>query len=295
MTIPALFHNAIIDSIASYSKEKSINIYDLIRELIENLTEIISGQGQPFPGDLGIILRKHLKGQCSVFGWGDDHIASKRKPCTDFLIKVDTFLKKNKEQLGDTTWCDMLTYLMFLQSNCHHGDNIISSRIYDFHDSFLNFFYISKNGLDLYTVGMRPFTDEAWIKERWRESTEKEEHLGEWWTKAYEKDKYDLLMFHDLAYPPKKRTTIGWTIHSDYIPGGHVINILRNYHGLPSLSGDYGIGMIQGEKNYKRDIKKETYSDSINEAALGPCGLVSISIGTFLGVVFAYIAQRPMK
>ena len=46
MEISPTFHNAVITSIASYAREESINIYDLIRTLIADLTHIISGSGR---------------------------------------------------------------------------------------------------------------------------------------------------------------------------------------------------------------------------------------------------------
>ena len=64
--------------------------------------------------------------------------------------------------------------------------------------------------------------------------------------KEFERDKEELLMFHDLSIRPgEPRRTIGWTSRlTDFIPWGGVLNRLREYHDLPLLGCEYDLGIM---------------------------------------------------
>ena len=268
MEIPPTFHNAVITSIASYAREESINIYDLIRTLIVDLTHIISGSGRNAweAGNPERALDAYNRRLNAIFGWGDDMEKHKRKHCAKFLTKVDMFLKKEKEAWDDITWCDVITYLIFIQSNCHHrGKTLHSTQICKSPDSFLNFFHKSKNG-HFVSSTINQSEDGLEISfDRSREGTKKAEYLAWWWVKVYKEDVHNLLMFHDLVEKDVERRTVGWTSrgwngNGDFLPWGAVINTLREYHKLPRLSGDYDVGVMQG-----RSSNEEIYTQNFRE------------------------------
>ena len=268
MELPPTFHNAVITSIASYAREESINIYDLIRTLIVDLTHIISGSGRNAweAGNPERALDAYNRRLNAVFGWGDDMEKHKRKHCAKFLTKVDTFLKKEKEEWDDITWCDVISYLIFIQSNCHHrGKALHSTQICKSPDSFLNFFHKSKNG-HFVSSTINQSEDGLEISfDRSREGTKKAEYLAWWWVKVYKEDVHNLLMFHDLVEKDVERRTVGWTSrgwngNGDFLPWGAVINTLREYHKLPRLSGDYDVGVMQG-----RSSNEEIYTQNFRE------------------------------
>ena len=268
MEISPTFHNAVITSIASYAREESINIYDLIRTLIADLTHIISGSGRNAweAGNPERALDAYNKRLNAIFGWGDDMEKHKRKHCAKFLTKVDEFLKKEKEEWDDITWCDVITYLIFIQSNCHHrGKTLHSTQICKSPDSFLNFFHKSKNG-HFVSSTINQSEDGLEISfDRSREGTKKAEYLAWWWVKVYKEDVHNLLMFHDLVEKDVERRTVGWTSrgwngNGDFLPWGAVINTLREYHKLPRLSGDYDVGVMQG-----RSSNEEIYTQNFRE------------------------------
>ena len=238
MEIPPTFHDAVITSIASYAREESINIYDLIRTLIVDLTHIISGSGRNAweAGNPERALDAYNRRLNAIFGWGDDMEKHKRKHCAKFLTKVDKFLKKEKEEWDDITWCDVITYLIFIQSNCHHrGKALHSTQICKSPDSFLNFFHKSKNG-HFVSSTINQSEDGLEISfDRSREGTKKAEYLAWWWVKVYKEDVHNLLMFHDLVENDVERRTVGWISrgwngNGDFLPWGAVINTLREYH-----------------------------------------------------------------
>ena len=268
MEISPTFHNAVLTSIASYAREESINIYDLIRTLIADLTHIISGSGRNAweAGNPERALDAYNKRLNAIFGWGDDMEKHKRKHCAKFLTKVDTFLKKEKEEWDDITWCDVISYLIFIQSNCHHrGKALHSTQICKSPDSFLNFLHKSKNG-HFVSSTINQSEDGLEISfDRSREGTKKAEYLAWWWVKVYKEDVHNLLMFHDLVEKDVERRTVGWTSrgwngNGDFLPWGAVINTLREYHKLPRLSGDYDVGVMQG-----RSSNEEIYTQNFRE------------------------------
>ena len=272
MAVTQAFHDAVITSIASYAREESINIYDLIRTLIVDLTHIISGSGRNAweAGNPERALDAYNRRLNAVFGWGDDMEKHKRKHCAKFLTKVDKFLKKEKEEWDDITWCDVITYLIFIQSNCHHrGKALHSTQICKSPDSFLNFFHKSKNGLDVPPKFNQSENGLVISYTRSREGTKKAEYLAWWWVKVYKEDVLDLLMFHDLVENHVERRTVGWTSrgwngNGDFLPWGAVINTLREYHKLPRLSGDYDVGVMQGRSS-NEEIYTQNFRERVNE------------------------------
>ena len=272
MEISPTFHNAVITSIASYAREESINIYDLIRTLIVDLTHIISGSGRNAweAGNPERALDAYNRRLNAVFGWGDDMEKHKRKHCAKFLTKVDMFLKKEKEAWDDITWCDVITYLIFIQSNCHHrGKTLHSTQICKSPDSFLNFFHKSKNGLDVPPKFNQSENGLVISYTRSREGTKTAEHLAWWWVKVYNEDVIDLLMFHDLVENHGERRTVGWISrgwngNGDFLPWGAVINTLREYHKLPRLCGDYDVGVMQGRSS-NEEVYTQNFRERVNE------------------------------
>tara|TARA_Y100000814_G_scaffold64076_2_gene39806 strand:- start:3032 stop:3460 length:429 start_codon:yes stop_codon:yes gene_type:complete len=84
------------------------------------------------------------------------------------------------------------------------------------------------------------------------QETKTEELRGEWWVKAFEREKETFLLFQTLApthYLGTRHTT-GWVVRGlkpgegDILPQGSVLNQLRDHYGLPELSGDYGLGVM---------------------------------------------------
>ena len=307
MEIPPTFHNAVITSIASYAREESINIYDLIRTLIVDLTHIISGSGRNAweAGNPERALDAYNRRLNAIFGWGDDMEKHKRKHCAKFLTKVDTFLKKEKEEWDDITWCDVISYLIFIQSNCHHrGKALHSTQICKSPDSFLNFFHKSKNG-HFVSSTINQSEDGLEISfDRSREGTKKAEYLAWWWVKVYKEDVHNLLMFHDLVEKDVERRTVGWTSrgwngNGDFLPWGAVINTLREYHKLPRLSGDYDVGVMQGRssneeiytQNFRERVNEKT-TDDMEEQEFDPMNPVIMGILTGITV---FISLNIMK
>ena len=309
MEVPPTFHDAVITSIASYAREESVNIYDLIRTLIADLTHIISCSGREAweKGNLERSLKSYNRGLNAVFGWGDDKEKHKWKHCAKFLTKVDKFLKKEKEEWGDITWCDVITYLIFIQSNCHHGGKVLqSTKLCKSPDSFLNFFYKSKNGLDVPPKFTQSENGHVISYTRSREGTTTVEHLAKWWVKVYKEDVHDLLMFNDLVENHLDRNTVGWIsrgfgldVEGDYLPWGAVINTLREYHSLPRLSGDYSVGIMQERvpndfssgPNFRERVNKKTIAD-MEEQEFDPMNPVLMGILTGITV---FISLNIMK
>ena len=130
------------------------------------------------------------------------------------------------------------------------------------------------------------------------QETKKSELRGEWWVKAFEREKKELLMFQTLA--PNSylgnRFTTGWFVRGfgdiregDFIPYGSVLNQLRKHYDLPLLSGDYGLGSLSRVENVtvvKEDKEdKENKRDDIQQGGIN--NLIYVMIGFSLGFVLS--------
>mgnify|MGYP001481883719 FL=1 len=300
MPITSPFHNAAILSIVDYSKEYNQNVFPLIGRLIYDLTGIISTSGHPLPGEIKEALEKHKMKQCAIFGWGDNEEKHQRKHCARWLMKVEKKLKTN--DLNDLTWCDVITYLMFIQSNCHHFGHRVVSKICKSPESFMNFFYKSKNGFEpektleqckgsnssgSVEAHLLKYRDASWaIQSRARDPSQKAELLSYYWVEAFYLDKKELLLFNDLATPTKPRRTLGWTSRQhDYIPWGSVLNLLRSYYELPPLSGEYSLGIISA---------KQPAMNNQNEHKNNPEPCNNLWMASVVGLV-TYIGMALLK
>ena len=256
MGVTSFFHDALILSIVEMTKEnEKYSIYDFIKLMISETNRILSPGARDFgPSLLSKYVQLHIDGRYSYPLVTQNHqrgtpMEEKRNLYNEFLIKIH-----NKFE-GDywVSWFDLLTYLLFIQSNCHHKGNPFSPkpRLCRNADSFLNFFYKSKNAFNPWSqweksgLSYTPAMD--YIQE-----TKKEELRGEWWVKAYEREKDIFLMFKTLAptHYLGTRFTTGWVVRGlkpgegDILPQGSVLNQLRDHYGLPELSGDYGLGVM---------------------------------------------------
>tara|TARA_B100000214_G_C23973104_1_gene631254 strand:+ start:4004 stop:4981 length:978 start_codon:yes stop_codon:yes gene_type:complete len=243
MGINETLHDAIILNIISYTDKTSTNIYDMVRKLISDLNWFLS----PDPKEKMFLtihetLTKHTSGTMEFFYFLSQY-PHKEGNILDWLLNINTHLNQNWNNL---TFFDILSYLLFIQSNCHHRGRSTSRKdpyypkICKSPESFKDFFYISKNGLNIKKDN---------ILITIRQKTKKYESLAKWWTNRYYEDKKNMLMYYDLASyninPSVK--TLGWTSrYNDYLPMGSIINTLREINHLPPLSGDFTLGFISG-------------------------------------------------
>ena len=260
MVINKNFHNAIILSIVFFADKRKkgpyhwLGIYDIIKLIISQTNHVLS------PGDIYLTIdnpgdsiknfkngiwsggRLEIQPQHHATSIGDKKIFYR-----EWLLKVDQLLE---DGWGDINWLDLMTYLLFIQSNTHHKGHINSSILCRNSNSFLNFFYKTKNGFN-------PGKGLPWPSASIRNPTPKIEFIGDWWVRAFERDKEEMLMFRDLApsgYMKDHRTTTGWFVRpvgnspGDCIPSGNVVNQLRNYYVIPILTGDYGLGCMSADR-----------------------------------------------
>ena len=261
MTITVPFHNAIILSLVSISDKYGYGIFHLLQAMIRQTNRILS------PGDYYLqdespeySIKKLQKGE-----WGGRLGAQSHYQKSDmgheisiyqeWIINVYKLFRKEQDK-DDINWYDLITYLLFIQSNCHHKGNMNSSKLCRNGNSFKNFFYKSNNGFHPSNHSFRH--NETWKNKRTRESTSNHGLLGDWWIKMFYYDRDKLLMFNDLSNLGREDPSLGWTVRGfgtdelpgDWIPHGSVINQLRRYYDLPLLSGDYSLGIISvSQKN----------------------------------------------
>ena len=274
MGVSALFHDALIHSIVDVTKEnENIGIFEFIQLMISETNWILSPGKREF-GDKSVskYVKKHIDGQYS-YPLVSQHPGTLRERSLnlyrDCLVKIHKTLNGD----WDVSWFEFITYLLFIQSNCHHkGRDTNSHKLCRNSDSFLDFFYKSKAALNPWlpweiSDRMRYGRDIKNIPE-----TKKPELRGEWWVKAFEREKKILLLFETLApsHYLAKRITTGWVVRGftdiikgDFIPDGSVINQLREYYGLPELSGDYGLGCmsVKSDVLYELEDKEEKDKD----------------------------------
>ena len=229
-------HNAIILSIVDVTNEnKGIGIFEFIKLMISETNWILSPGERDFgPTAVSIYVQRHIDGVYS-YPLYSQHPGTFREKSLhlyrDCLVKIHKLLDGYWETVS---WYELLTYLMFIQSNCHHSGHIKSHKLCRNSDSFLNFFYKSKNAFNPWSKwekkGDNPRMDLI-------EETKEAELRGEWWVNAFKREKYEFLMFHTLEpnYYLGERFTTGWNVTSlnenerDFLPYGSVINQLREY------------------------------------------------------------------
>lgn len=255
MGVTSFFHNALIHSIVEITKgNDNIAIFDFIKLMISETNWILSPGERDF-GDEPIAkyVKKHIDGQYSYPLIGLRREALRERSLNlyrDCLVKIHKALNGD----WDVSWFEFITYLLFIQSNCHHkGGNTNSHKLCRSPDSFLDFFYKSKAAFNPWLPWekadrLRYGRDIKDIPE-----TKTAELRGEWWVSAFEREKKTLLLFETLApsHYLGKRLTTGWVvrgftdiINGDILPQGSVLNQLRDHYGLPELSGDYGLGVM---------------------------------------------------
>jgi hypothetical protein len=275
MGVTSYFHNALILSIVEMTKEnEKYSIFDFIKLMISETNWILSPGARDF-GDEPIAkyVQLHIDGQYSY-----PLIGLRREALRERSLNLyrDCLVKIHNKFDGDhgVSWFDLLTYLLFIQSNCHHKGNPFSPtpKLCRNADSFLNFFYKSKSAFNPWSQweksGLRYTPVMDYIQE-----TKTEELRGEWWVKAFEREKETFLLFQTLApthYLGTRHTT-GWVVRGlkpgegDILPQGSVLNQLRDHYGLPELSGDYGLGVMSvtskvsdGPEIKDKDKEKDT-------------------------------------
>tara|TARA_Y100001970_G_C14253609_1_gene873527 strand:+ start:1630 stop:2583 length:954 start_codon:yes stop_codon:yes gene_type:complete len=285
------FHNALILSIVEITSGKDPlckGIFSFIQLMINETNNIISTGGRSLgsssPADP---IRRYLNGAYSYPLENNNVGYASRKeriPYRDCLIMIHKYLEEGRGGWGDIVWFDVITYLIFIQSNCHHKGNTDSTKLCRNSDSFLHFFYKSKNEFDPWgrwlskidTEGKHLYIPLTAFK---LEKTKSVKYLADWWVNAFKREKERLLMY-DTLQPDHylgHRFTTGWTVRTfsnirkgDIIPYASVLNQLRDHYNLPPLSGDYGIG-VEAEKlrRFEENTIKRDTSNSKEE--IFPC------------------------
>ena len=305
------FHDALIKSIVDISKEEEINIFDIIKMMISETNWILS----PGERNLGIksvakYVQKYINGEYSYplyvqypqIGTPKEKIKEMYRDC---LVKIHGYLNGEWDEI---IWFEFLTYLIFIQSNCHHKGNPYSAKpkLCRNSDSFLNFFYKSKNAFNPWSQWekadmLRYGRDIENIPE-----TKTAELRGEWWVSAFEREKKILLLFETLApsHYLGKRITTGWVVRGfngkgyDVLPQASVVNQLREHYGCPQLCGDYGYGHMSAESNVykiKDKIEDKIEGKIEDKKEIKSCDLSLVSIGLFTFFTVNIIISRRLK
>tara|TARA_Y100001970_G_scaffold270830_1_gene365255 strand:+ start:1526 stop:2479 length:954 start_codon:yes stop_codon:yes gene_type:complete len=272
ITITKEVHNAFITTIIKYAEDSEINIYDLLRKLISDINWILLPNGlQLLTEDGNILLPKeaynrHIKNKYGYFTFCNKGSHKKGN-----IIDWFSYLDKSKEwnNWNNITWYDMLIYLLFIQTNCHHKGHFNSSKLCNSSNSFYDFFYKSKNGFNPMRYWDSNFKGNQYIKIR--ESIKKPIYLAEWWIEVFNRDKIKLLLFSDLSpsLPNLKyRKTTGWTIpNKDRFPFMGIVNIIRAINNIHLLDSDYVFGRCiekQTQKEYRFTIDDNIYYNNID-------------------------------
>ena len=297
MGVTSLFHDALVHSIVEITKEnENIAIFDFIKLMIRETNWILSPGERDF-GDEPVAkyVKKHINGQYSYPLIGLRREALRERSLNlyrDCLVKIHKALNGD----WDVSWFEFITYLLFIQSNCHHkGGNTNSHKLCRSPDSFLDFFYKSKAAFNPWLPWenadrLRYGRDIKDIPE-----TKTAELRGEWWVDAFEREKKCLLMFETLSptHYLGKRLTTGWVVRGfnngelkgDFLPQGSVLNQLRENYGLPHLSGDYGLGCmsVNSDVLYELEDKEEKEEKEKRDIEMyNFCDMVLTSIGVIL-------------
>ena len=271
MVITSSFHNALIHSLVDMAREnENIGIFEFIKLMISETNWKLSAGERAFgPSSVAQYVQKHIDGKYSYPLVSPHPGTLREKLYRNCLINIHDSLEGDLDW-PEVSWFEMITYLIFIQTNCHHKGNTNSHDLCLTPESFLNFFFKSKSAFNPWEQWGR--TDDSPQMDLIKE-TETEEFRGEWWVKAFEREKEELLMFHTLS--PSSyigiRFTTGWIVQGfnkndgDIIPFGSVLNDLREYYGLPMLSGDYGLGCMSEKKNILFEIETENTSEGNSE------------------------------
>tara|TARA_B100000427_G_C15396369_1_gene545623 strand:- start:367 stop:783 length:417 start_codon:yes stop_codon:yes gene_type:complete len=123
--------------------------------------------------------------------------------------------------------------------------------------------------------------------------TKEEELRGEWWVKAFEREKDIFLLFKTLAptHYLGTRYTTGWVVRGrkpgegDILPQGSVLNQLRDHYGLPELSGDYGLGVISVTS---RELDVPELKDKGNIPKDEMCVYFNLGMCVGFGIVYMF-------
>ena len=291
------FHHALVHSIANVSEKEGVGIYDLIKILISEMNLEISASEVNF-------------GPSPVFTWLQ--LLRDKRYCHPFMLqshqKEARGRKKGlfnicllemtgymgKSEWNDVSWFEFLVYLLFIQSNTHHFPG--SSEKQDWADapawlcknaiSFLDFFYKSKDGFhplkEWTRVYEKPLGHLDFIP-----ASKEPVGRAKYWVERFEKEKKDLLMFPNwggYAQGMEKRKTTGWFARSskerdgDMLPYGSVINQLRDYYGLPRISGEYDLGIQETNRvAYEKEKELEAEIQKLKEDILSVVREKSVS------------------
>ena len=308
MGVTSLFHDALVHSIVEITKEnENIAIFDFIKLMIRETNWILSPGERDF-GDEPVAkyVKKHINGQYSYPLIGLRREALRERSLNlyrDCLVKIHKALNGD----WDVSWFEFITYLLFIQSNCHHkGGNTNSHKLCRSPDSFLDFFYKSKAAFNPWLPWenadrLRYGRDIKDIPE-----TKTAELRGEWWVSAFEREKKILLLFETLApsHYLGKRITTGWVVRGfngkgyDVLPQASVVNQLREHYGCPQLCGDYGYGHMSAESNVykiKDKIEDKIEGKIEDKKEIKSCDLSLVSIGLFTFFTVNIIISRRLK
>jgi len=296
--VEACFHDALILSIVKVTKENEIGIFEFIKLMISETNWILSPGARDFgPSPVAIYVQTHINGGYSYPLISQSYHRGtfrerNRKLYRDCLVNIHEILNGDWEEVS---WYDFLTYILFIQSNCHHKGNPNFSKLCRNSDSFLNFFYKSKSAFNPWSQWELSDLQYTPVMEYIKE-TKTAEFRGEWWVNAFKREKEIFLMFETLA-PSNSlgvRFTTGWVVRGingkggDILPSGHVINQLRDNYNLPSLTGDYGLGCISRDLHY--EYKGEDKEEKEENELFNFCDFVYVSIG--LVIISKCISKR---
>ena len=294
MGVTSLFHNALIHSIVEMTKEnEEISIFDFIQLMISETNWILSPGERDFgASSVSKIVQRYVQGIYSYPLISEHYGIPKVKEkilYRDCLVKIHESLNGEWE----VSWFDFLTYLLFIQSNCHHKGDNNSHKLCRNSDSFLDFFYKSKSAFnpwsqwELSRLQYSPVMD--YIQE-----TKTAQLRGEWWVKAFEREKEKFLMFQTLApsHYLGTRFTTGWVvrgfkgiIQGDFLPQGSVLNQLRKHYELPELSGDYGLVCISVESDVLYKLEDKDKDKDKDKEKDNTCVYFNLGFGIAFGIV----------
>ena len=301
----SLFHNSLIHSIVEMTKEnEEYSIFDFLKLMITETNWVLSPGARDFgPSSVSHYVQIYLDGKYSyplISHHYGTPMEKRRNIYRDCLIKIHKYF--DGEDWG-VSWFELLTYLLFIQSNCHHKGNPFSPtpQLCRNADSFLNFFYRSKSAFNPWSPWEKSGLNYSPVMPYIQE-TKKAELRGEWWVQAFEREKKVLLMFQTLAptHYLGSRFTTGWVVRGykpgeeDILPQGSVLNQLREHYGLAELSGDYGLGSMS-VKSKVCDSPKLKDKDMFPNDEMPVYFNLGMCAGIGLICIYKFINARTMK